>query len=281
MPAVPLPPYAGRVRFVKGHGTKNDFVVLPDLDDQLLLDEQLVRAICDRRSGIGADGVLRVAPAAAALPDTGATDGVRWFMDYRNSDGSLAQMCGNGIRVFARFLVAEGIEPPGRLSIDTRAGVKLVDVPATGDISVEMGTSRRLPDAKVVVAGVAYDAAGWSMGNPHLVALEVAELDSLDLSAPPAVDPPQSFPDGVNIEFVERLGPDHIRLRVYERGSAETWSCGTGACAAAVAAMDVAGERTSYAVDVRGGRLTVGWDADDLVRLTGPAVLVADGDYAP
>src|SRR4029077_12942887 len=130
------------MRFLKGHGTENDFVLLPDGADGL--DVETVRTLCDRRRGIGADGVLaivRVAAPSEAHP--------RWFMDYRNADGGLAEMCGNGIRVFARYLVDSGLEEPGDLLIDTRAGVKTVTVPSTGDITVGMGPATKLADAKV------------------------------------------------------------------------------------------------------------------------------------
>ncbi|HEU5035205.1 MAG TPA: diaminopimelate epimerase [Mycobacteriales bacterium] len=271
------------MRFVKGHGTENDFVVLPP-GEVADLDAGLVRALCDRRAGVGADGVLRVVDrtvdiaAADGLEDAGPAGDVRWFMDYRNADGSVAEMCGNGIRVFARYLVTAGLARPGTLRISTRAGVKSVEVAPAGDVSVDMGPAERRPDAKVVVDGAAYDAVGWSMGNPHLVVTD-ADLDSLDLSVAPAVDPPAGYPHGVNVEFVTRVGPCHIRMRVHERGVGETRSCGTGACAAAVAVMAAAGERTSYDVDVPGGRLVVTWHDDGRVTLAGPAVLVATGEY--
>jgi diaminopimelate epimerase len=263
------------VRFVKGHGTENDFVVIPPGEGPADLTPELVQALCDRRRGIGADGVLRV--VGVGQTETDDPD-VRWFMDYVNADGSVAEMCGNGIRVFARFLVAEGLEQPGRLEIATRAGVKKVDVPAAGDITVGMGVPERLADAKVSVADSRYDAVGWSMGNPHLVVCDVPGLDALDLTAAPGIDPGDAYPDGVNVEFVERVGPAHIRMRVHERGVGETRSCGTGVCAAAVASMDALGERTSYDVDVPGGRLVVKWCDGGNVLLTGPAVLVARGE---
>jgi diaminopimelate epimerase len=258
------------VRFVKGHGTCNDFVLLPPGEGPDELTAALVRALCDRRSGIGADGVLRVVRSIDA-------GDVRWFMDYRNADGSVAEMCGNGIRVFARFLVDGGYEQPGRLRIDTRAGVKDVDVPVAGDVTVGMGPAEPLPDAKVVIDGVTHEAHGWSLGNPHLVVLDVDDLDAADLAAAPVVDPAAAYPDGVNVELVHRVGATHIAMRVHERGVGETMSCGTGACAAAVAAMDAAGVRTAYDVDVPGGRLRVEWSGDGEVLLTGPAVLVAEG----
>lgn len=256
------------MRFAKGHGTGNDFVVIPPGEHPHDLDPALVRLLCDRRRGIGGDGALR------AVERDGDAE---WFMDYRNSDGSLAEMCGNGIRVFARYLVAAGHADAGRLRIATRAGVRIVDVPETGDITVDMGAAQPLPDAKVVTGAGRFDAVGWSLGNPHLVALDVSDLAALDLTAAPAVEPADAYPDGVNVEFVADRGDRHVEMRVHERGSGETLSCGTGACAAAVAAMDRRGERTTYRVDVSGGTLQVAWREDGGVSLTGPAVIVATG----
>jgi diaminopimelate epimerase len=259
------------VRFVKGHGTENDFVLLPpgEVDE---LSPDVVRALCDRRRGVGADGVLRVVEAGGSDTD------VHWFMDYRNADGSVAEMCGNGIRVFGRFLVTAGLEQPGRLLIDTRDGVKPVDVPVSGDVTVDMGSATPLDDAKVQLGSDWYDAVGWSMGNPHLVVLDIPDLAATDLGTTPVVEPATAYPDGVNVEIVERAGPCHIRMRVHERGVGETRSCGTGACAAAVAAMSAAGHREIYIVDVPGGRLMVDWRDDGTVALTGPAVLSARGE---
>jgi diaminopimelate epimerase len=253
------------VRFTKGHGTENDFVVLPDVDGEL--DASLVRALCDRRAGIGADGVLAVVRREG-----------RFFMDYRNADGSIAETCGNGIRVFARYLVSAGLADAGDLVIGTRAGDRAVTVPADGgDITVDMGSVTRLDDAEVTVGTSSWKATGWSMGNPHLVVLDAGPIDALDLTTAPGIDPLASYPDGVNVELLEPVGHRHVRMRVHERGVGETRSCGTGACAAAVAAMDAAGERCAYVVDVPGGRLVVEWREDGHVLMTGPAVLVASG----
>ncbi len=258
------------IRFVKGHGTQNDFVVLPDVAAADLTTE-LIQSICDRRTGIGADGVLRVAA-------TGEAGG--YFMDYRNADGSVAETCGNGIRVFARFLVAAGLQEPGEFVVGTRNGPCAVVVPADGgDITVEMGTPQRLPDGKVTIDGASWPATGISMGNPHLVVLDAGAVSGLDLTRQPGYEPADSYPDGVNIEFLELLGDHHLRMRVHERGVGETRSCGSGACAAAVAAMEAAGERAPYLVDVPGGRLVIDWRADDQVLLSGPAVVVASGEY--
>jgi diaminopimelate epimerase len=259
----------GDVPFVKGHGTENDFVLLPHYDGDL--DVALVRALCDRHAGIGADGVLRV-----------VSDADGYFMDYRNADGSIAETCGNGIRVFARYLVSAGLVAAGTMTIGTRSGPRAVTVPADGgDITVDMGTATKLDDAEIRIGTSSWPAVGWSMGNPHLVVLDAGEIDGLDLSQPPSVDPAAGFPDGVNVELLEPVGDHHVRMRVHERGVGETLSCGTGACAAAVAVMSAAGKRSSYVVDVRGGRLVVQWREDGAVLMTGPAELVASGTFDP
>jgi diaminopimelate epimerase len=256
-------------RFLKGHGTENDFILLPDLDGHVHgdLSADVVRALCDRRAGLGADGVLRVL----------RQDGT-WFMDYRNSDGSLAEMCGNGIRLFARYLVAyEGVESP--IEIDTRDGPKTVTV--DGDlITVDLGSPQLLGETKVSADGRTWPATNVSMGNPHAVAFVDDLSDAGALTDAPEHDA-SLYPDGVNVEFVVRRGDQHIAMRVHERGSGETRSCGTGACAAMVAAAtaDGAGPGTTYRVDVPGGTLEVTWREDDHVLLTGPAVIVADGNW--
>jgi diaminopimelate epimerase len=299
------------MRFVKGHGTGNDFVVIPDADGDLDLTPELVRAICDRRTGIGADGVLRAVltaaldpatraglpgppglPGLADVPDLSDRDGTgarpgparpaRWFMDYRNGDGSLAEMCGNGARVFGRYLVDAGYASPGPIPIATRAGVRVVDVPAEGDVTVAMGApSLGETGIPVQIGGLALRAHSVSMGNPHAVcfadSLGVDGLAALDLGAPPVV-PAAAFPAGVNVEIVVP-GPDGLTTRVHERGVGETASCGTGACAVAVAwaARGGDGPPTSVAVDLPGGRLRVRWASATEVLLSGPAELVADG----
>jgi diaminopimelate epimerase len=253
--------------FLKGHGTENDFVVLPDADGTVHgdLSAERVRALCDRRSGIGGDGVLR------AVRDV---DG--WFMDYRNADGSVSEMCGNGVRVFARYLhEREGEAFPMR--INTRAGVKVLDR-AGEEYTADMGTPEVLGETEVSVMGRSWPALHVSMGNPHAVAY----VDNL-AEAGPLIEPPEHddavYPDGVNVEFVVRRGERHVAMRVHERGSGETRSCGTGACAVAVATAlaDDAPRGTSYRVDVPGGTLHVVWTEDDRVLMTGPAVIVAEG----
>ncbi|MFL6139153.1 MAG: diaminopimelate epimerase [Frankiaceae bacterium] len=272
--------------FVKGHGTENDIVLLPDLDAALDLPAAVVRAICDRRAGIGADGLIRVVPTAAVPEVAHLASGAPWFMDYRNGDGSVVEMCGNGVRVLARYLVTAGLVAPGTFEVATRDGVKRLTVTAPDDdVAVDMGPPRLLgmEEVHVVVADRRYLGMAISMGNPHLV-VPVADLaEAGDLAAVPPVDPPEAFPDGVNVEFVLGRGPGRIAMRVHERGVGETRSCGTGACAAAVAAGRwwEPGRPVRCAVDLPGGRLTVVEEADGHLSLSGNAVLVAEGRLRP
>lgn len=278
------------LRFLKGHGTQNDFILLPDPDGGVLgeLDPALVAALCDRRSGIGGDGVLR-AVRTAAYDDPAAVavrEEAEWFMDYRNSDGSVSEMCGNGIRVFARYLADhEGVPTDRPLPVGTRDGVKTITF--HGDlVSVDMGRPQVLGETKVGAGGRHWNATHVSMGNPHAVAFVGSLDDAGDLLVAPTFDA-EVYPDGVNVEFVVRSAPGELAIRVHERGSGETRSCGTGACAVMVAAAvaDGAtphdGTEATYAVDVPGGRLLVTWTPQDRLLLTGPAVLVASGEVRP
>jgi len=292
-----------RVRFTKGHGTGNDFVILPDPDGREELTPGQVAALCDRRFGLGGDGVLRVVRAAKHPEAAGYAAEAEWFMDYRNADGSVAEMCGNGVRVFARYLVTAGLAEPAAdgLPIATRAGV--VRAVVEGDaIAVDMGLPRVYGQSTATLTGEPFPGTAVDCGNPHLVCPLPAgvSLDGLDLCGPPGFDP-AFFPAGVNVEFVapaggeervrEHRGPGqistgvgaggadvHVRMRVFERGSGETLSCGTGACAVAAVALLGAGlDRGVVAVDVPGGRLTATFEGRTC-WLAGPAVLVATGD---
>jgi diaminopimelate epimerase len=298
-------PIGDGVRFVKGHGTENDFVLLHDPEGDLELSASTVARLCDRRAGIGGDGLIRVV-RSRALPDGNGQD-AEWFMDYRNADGSPAQMCGNGTRVFAAYLAAAGLitlPDGGAVRIGTRAGVKAVrragasyvtdlgpwflpggaDAAASGadgEVSVT-GTPLAAP-------GAALPALSVDVGNPHtVVALPGADhLAAADLRTVPVVTPRPS--EGSNVELVvplhdatARVG--HLAMRVHERGVGETRSCGSGVVAAAVAARAWGGEQAPsvWTVDVPGGRLTVTLPEGTLVagesaELAGPAVLGVAG----
>jgi diaminopimelate epimerase len=285
-------------RVLKGHGTENDFVVLPDPDGTVWagdrLDAATVRRLCDRRSGLGGDGVLRVV-RSVHVPDAPEVlgedlDRCEWFMDHRNADGSYAEMCGNGIRLFLHVLVEEGLLDRSSCTdgvlVGTRGGPRTVGALSDGGYWVDMGPARPFGRGEARVAGRDFPGLAVSMGNPHLACLTDADLDVLDLTGTPQIDP-GLFPDGVNVELINLLGPDHdgadahVRLRVVERGVGETRSCGTGACAAAFAALQVRGASSgTVVVDVPGGRLSVLVDEATTV-LRGPAVLVAVGALAP
>ena len=279
--------------FSKGHGTQNDFVVLPDLDVAIDLEPARVAALCDRRQGLGADGILRVA-RAGTLADAGVLSEIPagiavddWFMDYRNGDGSIAEMCGNGVRVFAHYLTASGLENRREFVVGSRAGARPVVVHATGatsgDVTVGMGTVTELGTSSASIEGRAFTGLGIDVGNPHLACVEkdlhAEQLAALDLSIAPAFDP-AFFPHGVNVEFVTPLDDGAVGMRVYERGVGETRSCGTGTVAAAAAALRHDG-RSEGTVTVRvlGGEVQVAIE-QGAAELRGPSVLLATGSIS-
>src|ERR1700761_6567384 len=314
------------MRFAKGHGTENDFVILPDPDGELDLSPGFVRRLCDRRAGIGADGVLRVvggevlaaelteggpggfrisgetagglgsaAAAALATPaaiaEAGAPIGsaagggdeqlaAQWFMDYWNADGSIAEMCGNGIRVFARYLLDHGLAKGPDLAIETRAGTRQVRVESSGEITVDMGAPAVLGAGWTSVGDMTCEGLRISVGNPHLACVVESPLEDFDLSAPPSLDT-ELFPGGANVELVRLTGERSAQMQVYERGSGPTRSCGTGAVATAVAAAEATGDQQGrWHVQVPGGDLTVTLGPDRSL-LTGPAVIVGGGEVSP
>ncbi|WP_303708456.1 MULTISPECIES: diaminopimelate epimerase [Microbacterium] len=285
------------VAFTKGHGTGNDFIIIADPDGQLELTAEQVAVLCDRHFGIGADGVLRVV-RSSAIPEGAAAlaeePDAEWFMDYRNADGSVAEMCGNGIRVFAHYLVRSGlaaIEPGSTLPIGTRAGVRDVTRSLSG-YQVDLGAWKLSGDDPLVRADgltVTRPGLGIDVGNPHVVVALAsdAELGLLELTRTPELEP--APPAGANVEFVVpgeplvRDGIGHVRMRVFERGVGETLSCGTGVAATALAVRYWAGAQApdNWQVEVPGGTLGVRmFPAEDgeHVALSGPAQLVYQGE---
>lgn len=263
----------GGIEFVKGHGTQNDFVVLPDAGARLDLSEARVVALCDRRRGLGADGVLRVVRPAAL----GIASDATWFMDYRNADGSLAEMCGNGLRVFARYLTENRLEPGSDFLVGTRAGDREVQVHADGTVTVAMGPARVTGTSVTSVSGKEFSGIAVDVGNPHLVSLTDDDVAALELTTEPPYDT-DLFAEGVNLEFVNTVAPGQLRMRVHERGVGETRACGTGTVAAVAAALHADGaDSGSATVDVPGGRVTVMVEPG-AATLTGPAEFVAHGE---
>jgi diaminopimelate epimerase len=269
------------MRFAKGHGTGNDFVILPDPDGELDLTAGLVARLCDRHFGIGADGVLRVVRAAAD-PDA-AGQQAEWFMDYRNADGSIAEMCGNGVRVFARYLIDHGMAIGPELAIATRSGTRRVRAEPDGQFTVDMGAATVLGEGEVQAGSQRIAGLAISVGNPHLTCIVTQPVAAIDLSKPTVLAPAE-LTTGANVEVVRILRDREVEMRVHERGSGLTLSCGTGAVATAVAAAVRAGEWPAQAglpwtVHLPGGKLTVTPSARASL-LTGPAEIVASGELA-
>jgi len=251
-----------------GHGTHNDFVLVFDSEDKLTFSAEQVKRICDRNTGIGADGFIRI-----------TKESNQWFMDYRNADGSIAEMCGNGIRVMARYLQERNHQPSGIYSINTRAGRKFLAVPDTGDISVNMGrVSQVAGEINAVEGANTYRGLNIDMGNPHAVVF-VDDLSKVgDLKNAPVVTPADAYPEGVNVEFVQFTGDNQLKMRVFERGVGETQSCGTGTCAVALAATIESKKSLpiKWMINPPGGQLIVEIDGHSNATLIGPAVIEKD-----
>jgi len=286
-----------KVQFTKGQGTGNDFVLVLDESGTLDLSAEQVAKLCNRNFGIGADGLIRVIPSALISDGTASLEeeaSATWFMDYRNADGSIAEMCGNGVRVFARFLTEKGLVdlPDGQvLHIGTRAGVRDIQRNKAG-FAVDMGRWRPEAQEFLVKArglDVARPGQGINVGNPHVVVALASseELTSLNLVREPIVEP---IPDnGTNVEFVVPADPlvvngvGRITMRVYERGVGETLSCGTGIVAAALATRLWAGTEApnQWSVEVPGGTLGVrmfATEEGEHIGLSGPAELSFEGE---
>lgn len=261
------------LHFIKAHATENDFVVLIDVDDQLSLTPEQTAWLCDRRAGIGGDGLLRV----VRIDDT-------WFMDYRNADGSIAEMCGNGIRAFAHVLKAEQLEDADEFDVNTRAGLKRITVehadPVHARIRVGMGEAKIFDESWAKIGETTYEGIAVDVGNPHLAAvvpgLTPEALADMELRAPefdPAV-----FPNGVNVEILTEARNGECAMRVWERGVGETRSCGTGTVAAGTAALRALGATSgTVTVNVPGGAVDIEITDEYSAMMTGPSRIVARG----
>jgi diaminopimelate epimerase len=266
------------MQFTKVHGAGNDFIVVADLDDAITIRPALVRALCDRHRGVGADGLIRLTPA----------EGADVFMDYRNADGGVVEMCGNGVRCVATYVLNRGLLRGDVVRVGSRAGVKVVDVTGRDDrgrvveTRVDMGAPRPLGTVMLRVSAPGADGATdvvlttVSMGNPHAV-VEVDDIDKAPVTTwGPRIERDPAFPDGTNVEFIAVPGPDTVRGRIWERGVGETLASGTGASAMAAAAhlLGLTGRRVR--VELPGGVLHADW-SDETLHLRGPAVEVFDG----
>jgi diaminopimelate epimerase len=277
------------LQFVKSHGCGNDFVLIEDLGDRMRPAAAIVRAMCDRHFGVGADGLIRIAPA----PDAD------FFMDYYNADGEVAEMCGNGIRCLAKYVADRGLVGGDKLRVGTRAGVKDLELARGpgGDVvrvRVDMGDPiferSKIPldgpgkDAlreRITVDEYEFVASCVSMGNPHAV-LFVTDLDDVPFNyLGPTIEAMPLFPAKTNVEFVQVLNPKEVRARVWERGVGETLACGTGACAIAVAGHLRGFVERSCQIHLPGGTLDIEWTSEGRVLLTGPADEVFRGNLDP
>lgn len=281
------------LRFVKMHGLGNDFILIDDRAQELDLSEEAVIWLCDRNFGIGADGLMLVRPALGSEAD------FAWW--FRNNDGSVAEMCGNGIRCFAKFVVDHGLVPADQsvVRVETDLGVKTIEVTRAYDQSMHMATvdmgepivrPADIPtemrcggnDDMVIACPLetelgTYDVTPISMGNPHCVLwvdnVDEAPVDTLG----PIIETHPMFPKKTNVEFAEVVDDSVIRLRVWERGVGETLACGTGASAAAVVGALTMRLGREATVLLPGGELAIRWAEDNHVYMTGPAVEVFDG----
>ncbi len=277
------------LRFTKMHGIGNDFVMIEDDAGAIEMTPEAVQWFCDRHFGIGADGLIIVRPATSGAAD--------YYMDYHNADGSLAEMCGNGARCFAKYLADRGLVPAGTdtLVIETLGGVRHVAITRSADgmcdsVTVDMGRpvfeAASIPTtlAGGEVTGVpletpqgTFDLTAVSMGNPHAITwvddVEAAPVET----AGPAIERHEAFPRATNVEFAQIVDGSTVRVRVWERGVGETLACGTGACAVAVAAIRAGHVTTPVTVELPGGELTVAWDGSGSVLMTGSATEVFTG----
>lgn len=274
------------MRFTKMHGTGNDYILLDGLRRGFRPPTAaLIRNWCDRRYGVGADGLL------LALPSKHADFRMRMF----NPDGSEAQMCGNGIRCLGKYLFDHGHTRRTGIAVETRAGLRRLDLDVrrgrVESVTVDMGIpsierralpmrgrSRHVLDEPLRVGGKTFRITGVSMGNPHVV-VYVPSVDRFPLDTlGPAFERHRAFPERVNTHVVELISPGEVRMRTWERGAGETHACGTGASAVAVAGVLTGRTGRRLLAHVKGGDLRLEWTAEGPVRMTGPAVEVFEGE---
>jgi diaminopimelate epimerase len=274
-----------KIPFTKMHGAGNDYVYVNGFALQIPDPAALARVVSLRRKGIGSDGLILVQPSSVAA--------VR--MEMYNADGSRGEMCGNGIRCVGKYAWEHGLARENPLRVETDAGIKTLELEISNgkvrSVDVDMGKPildpARIPvrfdvasviDAPLEVGGEIHRVTCVSMGNPHCV-LFVSDVDELDLAAVgPRFEHHERFPKRINTEFVQVLSPTEVRMRVWERGSGETAACGTGACAAAVAAALTRRTGRRVRVHLLGGDLDIDWRSDDHVSMRGEAVEVFTGE---
>ena len=272
-----------KLNFTKMQGLGNDFVVIDAINQQVDLSKAQIRQIADRHFGVGCDQLLLV--ESPTLPDA----------DFRyrifNADGGEVEQCGNGARCFVRFVHEQGLTDKCEIRVETARGIILPRMESDGQVTVNMGAPRFVPDDipftaerqsptyRLQVGNDEVEISALSMGNPHAVQI-VDDIDRAPVAAQgPLIESHIRFPRRVNAGFMQIVGRHRIRLRVYERGTGETLACGTGACAAAVAGMQLGKIESPVTVAMRGGELIIQWAGNDApVMMTGPAVTVFEGE---
>jgi len=264
--------------FTKMHGCGNDFVFLDCLKENIGNLETLAKRLCDRRFGVGADQLLTVRPSKVA----------DFKMEIYNADGSQVEMCGNGIRCFAKYVYDHGITKKRELEVETLAGIirpRIVGELVEVDMGEPVLEGRKIPvdaDGQIVnrtltVDGKTYQVTCVSMGNPHCV-LYLDDIDALDLEKiGPRFEHHAFFPKRVNTEFIKIISPKEVKMRVWERGAGETWACGTGACAVGVAGVISGRTERELAIHLKGGELLIEWRDNNRVYMTGAAEEVFQG----
>ena len=266
-----------RLRFHKGHGTMNDFIMFTDSEGFTIMDPKFIAALTHRRTGIGADGIIRAVRAGVMQEWDGDPD--LWFMDYYNADGTVAELCGNGLRVFGIYLMQQQLVSAPDFDVATRAGLKHISVDYDS-IAAEIGTAKIFDDpVTITTRDGTWDAVPVELANPHAVVfVDQDQLPELHLDRAPEWKPEDRFPQGANIEFVSIIDDNHLSMRFHERGSGETMSCGTGVVAAASAHRARNGVEGPVHVQVPGGNLRVDFDGN-VATLVGQAVITGDGTF--
>ncbi len=272
-----------RVRFTKMQGAGNDFVVLDGLRSPVTMEPALARRLADRHFGVGCDQILMI-----EAPRSAGTD---FYYRIFNADGEEVAQCGNGARCFARFVHDKGLSTENEIRVETHSGVIIPRLEADGEVTVNMGEPRfepadvpflapgRATTYGVEAEGTSLELSVLSMGNPHAV-LVVADVERAPVeSLGPLLEHHRRFPERVNVGFLQILGSNRAKLRVFERGAGETLACGTGACAAAVAGIERGLLASPVSVQTRGGRLVISWAGPGHpVQMKGPAVTVFEGE---
>lgn len=265
------------MKFTKMQGIGNDYVYINCFEESVENPAELSKLVSDRHFGIGSDGLILICPSEAA------DCRMRMF----NADGSESPMCGNGIRCVGKYVFDHHLVEKTEFDVETGAGIKHLKVTEENGKAVLLTVDMGIPEVTsqvlepICVNGTDYEFIGISMGNPHAV-YYMDDIDSLDLeSVGPGFENHERFPERTNSEFIQVMSPEHIRMRVWERGSGETWACGTGATASAVGSALCGRTGNTVIVSLKGGNLTIHWDREGSghVFMTGPAVEVFEGEF--